>query len=235
MQISKMHQLSWSKVNLFLQCACCFYKEQVLKMKRPGFDPDSFSLNNLIDALLKNEFDEYRKEQKPHPIMIEYKINAVPFMHNSLPLWRSYKGGGIRFCDDVNDIELFGLVDDVWINEKKELMIVDYKTTARKGSIDLNLSNNWNSTNRRQASFYAYLLHKHGFQINSNGYFLFCIADNNTATFCKRLDFRMSIITYQLDYSWIEGVIKDIRNCLDQKFLPIPNGECVICNFTVKK
>ena len=226
-----MHQLSWSKVNLFLQCPRCFYKEQVLKKKRPGADPDFFSLNNAVDSLLKNEFDEYRKQKKAHPIMTQYNIEAIPFMHELLPNWRSYKTGGIRFCDYINNVELFGVIDDIWINLQHELIIVDYKATARQGSVVLNLNYNWNITNKRQASFYAYLFKKHGYQINNTGYFIYSIANTDKSTFNEKLEFEMRVLPYQIDYSWIEKAIQDIRNCLDQEFVPAPKYDCNYCNF----
>src|SRR4029077_16162998 len=99
---SPSQQLSWSKVNLFLQCARCFYKEQALRMKRPGMDSDSFSLNNAVDTLWKKEFDVYRVQQIPHPIMIKNKIEAVPFKHEQFESWRNYRSGGVRFVDPDN-------------------------------------------------------------------------------------------------------------------------------------
>ena len=32
-----------------------------------------WALNVTVDELLKKEFDLYRKEQKPHPIMVKHK------------------------------------------------------------------------------------------------------------------------------------------------------------------
>ena len=44
--------------------------------------------------MCKNEFDYYRKIQKPHPLFIEYGIDAVPFKHKDLNkvLWECGPG-----------------------------------------------------------------------------------------------------------------------------------------------
>jgi len=226
-----MPPLSWSNVNLFLKCPRCFYKEQVLKIKRPKLDPDCFSLNNAVDALLKNEFDEYRKLQKAHPIMVQYNIDAVPMIHESLPSWRNYKAGGIRFCDAANGIELYGVIDDVWINSKQELIIVDYKATARQGSIVLNLSNSWNSGNKRQVSFYAFLFKQCGYQVNNTGYFIYSIANNTKVAFNERLEFDTRVVPYQIDDTWVDKTIQNIRSCLDQERAPKSMLDCDFCKF----
>ena len=33
---------------------------------------------------LKKEFDTYRKDQKPHPIMVKHNLNFVPYQHKNL-------------------------------------------------------------------------------------------------------------------------------------------------------
>ena len=48
-----------------------------------------------------------------------------------MDLWRNnFKG--IRWFDEKHNFTLFGAVDDLWINEKEEIHIVDYKSTAKK-------------------------------------------------------------------------------------------------------
>ena len=37
-----------------------------------------FNLNNAVDELLKNEFDNYRGTKDNHPLIIEYGIDAKP-------------------------------------------------------------------------------------------------------------------------------------------------------------
>jgi len=53
-----------------------------------------FNLNSAVDSLLKKEFDEYREEGKPHPLMVELGVEAVPFAHEEL---EELKRLGLRF------------------------------------------------------------------------------------------------------------------------------------------
>ena len=76
------YKLSRSKIELFIQCPRCFWLDARMRIKRPNGPP--FSLNNAVDELLKKEFDVYRKAAKPHPIMLDNQIKAVPFQHDDL-------------------------------------------------------------------------------------------------------------------------------------------------------
>src|SRR5262245_14005251 len=80
------YKLSRSKIELFMQCPRCFWLDVRLKIKRPDTPP--FQINKAIDGLLKKEFDGYRKKAKPHPMMLDHAIDAVPFAHEKLDDWR---------------------------------------------------------------------------------------------------------------------------------------------------
>ena len=56
----KPFALSRSKVELYKDCPRCFYLDRRLGIARPAGFP--FNLNSAVDALLKTEFDRYRKE-----------------------------------------------------------------------------------------------------------------------------------------------------------------------------
>ncbi len=65
-------KISRSKFFNFMSCKRCFYLDRVKGLKEPSMP--GWALNVAVDELLKKEFDEYRKEQKPHPIMV--KVNT---------------------------------------------------------------------------------------------------------------------------------------------------------------
>lgn len=229
-------KLSWKKINLFFQCQHCFYKEQVLGLKRPGIDADSFSLNNAVDALWKNEFDQYRQQEKPHPIMIANNIDAIPFSNKLIYLWRDYQAGGIRSIDRVNSLELYGIVDDVWINSNQELIIVDYKATAKHKSLTSSThKNKWIENNEKQIAFYANIFRKNGYKVHDTGYFVFSTALHNQSFFNQRLDFETTVQSYKIDDAWIDQSLQDIRNCLDQNNTPEPSIDCEFCKYNLTK
>ena len=73
-----------------------------------------WALNVTVDELLKKEFDLYRKEQKPHPIMIKHKLNFVPYQHKDLDTWRNSLKGGISYLDQKTNLVIYGGIDDLW-------------------------------------------------------------------------------------------------------------------------
>ena len=62
----KTFKISRSGIDSFIKCPRCFYINKVLNIKDIG--GPGFSLNSAVDELLKKEFDQYRTNQKPHPI-----------------------------------------------------------------------------------------------------------------------------------------------------------------------
>ena len=86
-----------------------------------------FTLNIAVDNLCKNEFDFYRRIQEPHPLFIEYGIDAVPFKHKDLERWRS-NFQGIRYKSIEHNYDFGGAVDDIWQKKNGDLIIVYVKS-----------------------------------------------------------------------------------------------------------
>ena len=70
---------------------CCTKKRAIRRPSLPGW-----SLNMAVDVLLKQEFDSYRQQQKPHEkyqlnLTSKYgePINCVPYQHKDIDIWRN--------------------------------------------------------------------------------------------------------------------------------------------------
>jgi RecB family exonuclease len=125
---SKMaFKLSRTKIENFIKCPRCFYLDRKLGIGQPPGFP--FTLNSAVDCLLKKEFDVYRAEQKIHPLMQHYGLKAVPFRDEKMGEWRE-NFVGVQALHKPTNFLVFGAVDDIWINEDKELIVVDYKATS---------------------------------------------------------------------------------------------------------
>lgn len=230
---SRQCLISWSKINLFLNCKRCFYKDQRLGIRRPGPEAENFKLNKAIDTLLKNEFDQYRSLQKIHPIMVEHGIDALPFKHNSLKAWQDpYRAGGVRFYHSSTDMVVFGGLDDLWVNPAGELIIVEYKATATTGLITLDNKNQWHREYMRQISFYAWLFKNNNYKVCPTSYFIFCNGVVGNSFFKNRLKFDCVLLQYAIDVSWIEQTLQNLRSCLDQESMPSATFGCKFCEFT---
>ena len=204
-------KLSRSKIDLFLQCPRCFYIDNKLGTARPPGYP--FNLNSAVDALLKKEFDIHRAEKSKHPLMEQYGIDAIPFEHEKMDEWRENFKGVTHFFEEVG-FTVSGAVDDIWVNSKSELIVVDYKSTSKDGKIE-SLDEDWHIGYKRQMEVYQWLLRKEGFKVSNTGYFVYANASKEEKAFDGKLIFDVTLIPYEGDDSWVEPTIKQIKKVLD--------------------
>ena len=224
-------KVSRSKIELFMQCQRCFWLDVRLKITRPSTPP--FNINKAIDELFKKEFDKYRSEKKPHPIMVEYKIDAIPYHHDDLDKWRE-NFVGVTTVHKPTNLHVFGAIDDVWVNDSGELMVVDYKATAKDR--DVSIDSDWQIVYKRQMEIYQWLLRRNGFDVSATGYFVYTNGRMDLDGFNNRVEFRTKVIPYEGDDSWVDQTIKDMKKCMDSENMPkvgidIMGGPCKYCSY----
>ena len=227
---TELFKMSRSKVQLFTECPKCFYLDTRLGVGRLGSLP--FTLNNAVDALLKNEFDEYRLKQEPHPYFISNNIDAVPYQHEKLNEWReNFKG--IHYHHERLGFNLTGAIDDLWIDNKTQKIIVaDYKATAKESEVTLDAD--WQQGYRNQMGFYQYILRGIGFDVDETGWFVYANGIKTNKRFDNQLKFDVSMIPYKADTSWIEPTLEDIKQCLESDVIPEQHEDCKYCNYVAK-
>ncbi len=219
-------RLSRSKIDLFLECPRCFYIDRRWGIARPPGYP--FSLNSAVDALLKKEFDIHRANKTAHPLMEEYGIEAIPFEHEKINEWRD-NWKGVQFVHEPTNFLVTGAIDDVWINPQKELYVVDYKATSKKGEVSLDAD--WQIAYKRQMEVYQWLLRQNGFQVSEVGYFVYCNGDAGKEAFNNKIEFDVKIIPYQGSDDWVEQAIADAHQCLMSDDLPEMAADCDYCRY----
>jgi len=221
-----LFKLSRSKIQAFLDCPRCFYLDRRCGTGQPPGYP--FTLNSAVDALLKNEFDSYRAAGKPHPLMIEHGIDAIPFVHPDLDEWRqNFKG--LQYMHEPSNFIITGAIDDLWVNSAGELIVVDYKATSTTKEITLN--EEYRKSYKNQMEIYQWLLRRKGFQVSKTGYFVYCNGDSSREQFGDRLEFSITVLPYEGDDSWIEPTLMDIRKCLEAEKIPSPLEKCDFCQY----
>lgn len=227
---SESYKLSRSRIENFCKCKKCFYLEEKMGISRPAQFP--FNLNNAVDELLKNEFDTYRGTDQNHPIILEYGIDAKPFKHPDIEDWRT-RNKGIGFLDNDTNLYFYGLVDDVWISTINEkLIIVDYKATSKKGEVSLNAP--WQISYKRQVEIYQWLFRKNGFDVQDIGYFVYCNGIKENVFFNNELKFKVKILPYRGNDSWIDRTVKEIFEVLNSDEIPEPSPNCEYCRYVKK-
>jgi CRISPR/Cas system-associated exonuclease Cas4 (RecB family) len=221
-------RLSRSKIDLFMECPRCFYVDNKLGTARPPGFP--FNLNSAVDALLKKEFDEHRESKTAHPLMKAYKLDAVPLKDERMDEWRDALRGGITHFHEPTQLKVCGGVDDVWVDPKGELIIVDYKATSKDKTIDA-LDEDWHDGYKRQMEIYQWLFRQNGFTVSSTGYFVYCNASRTEKAFDGKLIFEVTLIPYEGDDSWVEGALSDIKKTLEGEEIPPAGEECDYCRY----
>lgn len=225
-----VYKLSRSRIELFKQCPRCFWLGERLKIKRPNGPP--FRINSAIDELFKKEFDVYRAKAEPHPLMLDNQIKAVPFVHADLDKWR-HNFTGVTALHKPTNLHIFGAVDDIWINDRSELIVVDYKATAKAGEVSLDAD--WQICYKRQMEVYQWLLRRSGFEVNDTGYFVYTNGRLDLDGFNDRVEFRTKVIPYTGDDSWLEPTIIEMKACMEGDMPAVGvaamGGDCDFCSY----
>ncbi|HXF44378.1 MAG TPA: PD-(D/E)XK nuclease family protein [Candidatus Paceibacterota bacterium] len=219
-------KLSRSKLELFTECPRCFYLDRRLGVGRPS--GPSFTLNSAVDFLLKKEFDVHRARGSRHPLMEHYGVKAVPYPSDRIDEWRD-NFRGVQFFHRPTNFVVTGAVDDVWLDDDKEtLIVVDYKATSTIGGVDIN--SEWRASYKRQMEIYQWLLRRNGFKVSDIGYFVYANGDKDKAAFDGKLEFKVEIIPYKGNDAWVEEAVVAARECLSGK-LPPPGEKCEYCSY----
>lgn len=222
----KAFKISRTAIENFVKCPRCFYLDKKLGIKQPAGFP--FNLNSAVDHLLKKEFDAHRIKGNKHPLMEKYGIEAIPFAHKDMDIWRqNFKG--VEYHDPKTNLHIFGAVDDVWINPKGELIVVDYKSTSK--DTEVNIDAEWQAGYKRQMEVYQWLLRKNGFKVSDTGYFVYCNGRRDKEAFDGKLEFDVSVIPYKGNDGWVEGELGKIKKLLDGNKIPDYTETCEYCKY----
>ena len=227
-----LFKISRSKLSNFLSCKRCFYLDRVVGLKEPSMP--GWALNSAVDELLKKEFDQYRKDKKPHPMMVRYNLDFIPFQHEDLDVWRNSLKGGISYLDKKTNLIIHGGVDDIWFDLKeKKLVVVDYKaqSTSYPVSTQSYLNNEWHLNYKLQMDIYVHILRKMNFDVSDMSYFYVCNGEKTNNKFNNRIDFKSTIVPYKVNTSWIEEKLSEVKKVLNLDSPPDIVPTCEKCAY----
>ena len=228
------YKVSRSKIELYMQCPRCFWLDVRLKITRPSSPP--FNINKAIDELFKKEFDLYRAQKKPHPLMKKFGVAAVPYAHKDLDTWR-HNFTGVSTLHTPTNLHVFGAVDDVWVNVAGELMVVDYKATAKAEPVKaLGPVGGWQDMYRRQMEVYQWLLRANGLPVSNTGYFVYATGNPGKDAFGDVVEFETHVFPHEGTSDWVEQTLLDMKACMEQDAMPpvgtaAMGGPCEYCTY----
>jgi len=150
-----------------------------------------------------------------------------------MDIWRE-NFEGIQVHHDATGMIISGAVDDIWINNNGELIVVDYKSTSKDKKIE-KLDADWHIGYKRQMEIYQWLLrhskHSSGFKVSNTGYFVYANASTSEDGFDNKLIFETTLIAYKGDDSWIEQTLLEIKECLEDSRVPKAGEDCDYCAY----
>lgn len=218
-------QLSRSKIDLFVECPRCLYLDVARGIPRPSGPP--FTLNNAVDALMKAEFDRYRASAEPHPLFATVGLDAVPFAHAELARWR-HNFTGVRWLDEATGWTLCGAIDDLWQARTGELIVADYKATARA---EPPTTARLYPSYRRQMDVYQFLVRRQGFEVSDRGWFVFANGNGRADAFGDRLCFTTSLVPYDGNDAWVLDTFRRAVVTIQGSRIPEPAENCEFCAY----
>ena len=222
-------RLSRSKIELFQNCPRCFWLTVNAKIKQPSGPP--FSLNLAVDHLFKNEFDAYRGGDVVPPRLAAAGIQCIPAAHPLLQKWR-LNFTGVSAMHERTGLELFGAIDDLWVDSQGVHYVVDYKATSKTSEVSLDAE--WQIAYKRQVEFYQWLLRRNDLQVSNRAWFVYTNGIKDERPFDDVLRFKSKLIPYDGNDSWVEPTIEAAFNCLAQSDVPKSSADCELCGYVDK-
>ena len=236
--------LSRSRFDEFMDCPRCFY----LKTNKGFMSPSTpgWTLNTLTDTLLKKEFDECRKKQEPHRIMLKNKLDhLVPYKSEIikdkngndkllLDEWRDSIHYGLKYRFKDTNIILQGGIDDVWFNTKtEELIVADYKSQHKKDGVsqETYFDDPYKDSYKRQLDYYAYLLNGMGYKVSSDAYLYICNAKEIDEGFHGKMLFDEVLIHYKIKTDYLETEIQKMIDAMNSENIPNSHESCENCAY----
>ena len=84
----------------------------------------------------------------------------------------------------------------------------------------------WQIGYKRQAEFYQWLLRGNSFDVSNTAYFVYCNGIQDKDIFDNKLDFKVKVIPYIGDDSWIEPTLFSIKSTLIDQNPPEKTEGC---------
>ena len=138
---------------------------------------------------------------------------------------------GVEYKDPATGLVVSGGVDDIWQAPDGSLIIVDYKSTSKTGSITELSDSPWDQQYKRQLGVYRWLLENNGFTVGPVGYLVYANASKDVDAFDDTLTFETTLVSVETDISWIPKKLEEIKACLDSDALPKIGESCEFCPY----
>ena len=131
----------------------------------------------------------------------------------------------------TTNLHVFAAIDDLWVNDAGEMIVVDYKATAKDKPVSID--SDWQISYKRQLEVYQWLLRSNGYKVSDIGYFVYTNGRMDLDGFHDKLEFRTVLIPYEGDSSWVDSTLKEMKKCMDSDMPAVGKaamgGDCDYC------
>jgi hypothetical protein len=111
------------------------------------------------------------------------------------------------------------------------LIIVDYKSTSKEGSITALSDSPWDQQYTRQLGVYRWLLEQNGFKVDPLGYLVYANASKKEDKFGDKLVFETTLVSVPTEVDWILPTLLSIKATLDSAEMPSIGHSCEFCPY----
>ena len=158
------------------------------------------------DILRQRDFDKYRGQSETHPLIHMGMEHLVPFQRKHYELWTQ----SLHFCSGPNNRfinqQIGGGLDDVGNKNQPATHCRLQKHISKSDGKEITLEDPWKAAYKRQMDLYVWVLMR--FDVSDEGYFLYCdgdrFSDYDFGNPKCSMKFKMSLLPYTVDTTWIE-------------------------------
>ena len=187
-----------------------------------------------VDELLKKEFDRHRAEASVHPVVRHFGFDFVPLNHPKIDDWRSVKKG-VERSDSKSGLDVFGAVDDLWVDANGKVIVVDYKATAKASPVTQLGNLGFHNSYRRQLDIYSWLLQGQAdIEVSDQAFWLYVTGRKAAEEFGGHLVFDPALIEYRPDVSWVEPFLGEVAKISAMQTAPESSADCEQCQYRSK-
>lgn len=219
-------RLSRTKIELFTKCPRCFWLDIKAGVKQPSGFP--LNLNLAVDHHFKCEFDAYRGGSEIPLRLQRAGLSYIPSAHPLFKDWRNNRKG-VSAKHAATGFDLYGIIDDLWVDADGVHYVVDYKATSKAGEVSLD--SEWQITYKRQVEFYQWLLRQNGLRVSDRAWFVYANGITDDTPFDDVLRFRTKLIPHDGSDAWVEPILMQVHDCLAKTEAPAAAEKCVYCAY----
>jgi hypothetical protein len=207
-------KLSASMIGGFLECKACFYRDY--------HHPQEFHLPGILNKMDRMEKDYYDCYRNKCPPILKGKIKEKLVNKEMVEKLRK----GVIYFDEKLDAQFKGKMDDCFIDNKGNLVVMDNKTAAMK-------DNEFLIHYQLQLDSYAFLLKQAGYKVADYGYLVYYTPESGNPK--DGIIFKVDVLRLKMNPQRALKVFHDAVRLLRKPSAPKGHEDCMTCKWIMEE